>query len=201
MLKAEEISKVISQEIQNFDNKMEVSEVGTVLSVGDGVARVYGLEQAQAGEIVEFENGAKGLILNLEEGSVGIAIMSNSVEIREGFSVKRTYRIADVHVGDELLGRVLNGLGDPLDGKGPITTSNIRRIESKAPGLIAREPVSEPLQTGLKAIDAMVPIGRGQRELIIGDRQTGKTAIAIDAKINKKDSKVKFFYVTICQKK
>jgi len=186
MLKAEEISKVIRQEIQNFDSKMEVSEIGTVLSVGDGVARVYGLKQAQAGEIVEFENGAKGLILNLEEGSVGIAIMNDSTDIREGFSVKRTYRIADVAVGNELLGRVLNGLGDPLDGKGPISTSNTRKIESKAPGLIAREPVSEPLQTGLKAIDAMVPIGRGQRELIIGDRQTGKTAIAIDTIINQK---------------
>lgn len=200
MLKAEEISKVISQEIQNFDSKMEVSEIGTVLSVGDGVARVYGLKQAQAGEIVEFENGAKGLILNLEEGSVGIAIMDNSTDIREGFSVKRTYRIADVAVGNELLGRVLNGLGDPLDGKGPIATSNTRKIESKAPGLIAREPVSEPLQTGLKAIDAMVPIGRGQRELIIGDRQTGKTAIAIDTIINQKNSNVKCVYVTIGQK-
>lgn len=200
MLKAEEISKIISQQIQNFDSKMEVSEVGTVLSVGDGVARIYGLENAQSGELVEFSNNVKGLILNLEEGNVGVAIMGSDTGIKEGDTVKRTHRIADVAVGDGTLGRVLNGLGDPIDNQGPIISSEKRRIETKAPGLIAREPVSEPLQTGIIAIDAMVPIGRGQRELIIGDKQTGKTAIAIDAIINQKNTGVKCIYVGIGQK-
>merc|ERR1712072_86809 len=147
---------------------------------------VYGLDKVKAGELVVFENGSKGLVLNLEEGSVGIAIMSSDTDIKEGYSVKRTCCIADVKVGDCLLGRVLDGLGVPLDGKGSIDSNIVRKIETKAPGLIAREPVSEPLQTGIRAIDAMIPIGRGQRELIIGDRQTGKTAIAIDTIINQK---------------
>jgi len=200
MLKAEEISKIISQQIQNFDSKMEVSEVGTVLSVGDGVARIYGLENAQSGELVEFDNNIKGLILNLEEGNVGVAIMGSDISIKEGDSVKRTHRIADVLVGDKTLGRVLNGLGEPIDNLGPVKSSETRRIETKAPGLIARKPVHEPLQIGLIAIDAMVPIGRGQRELIIGDRQTGKTAVAIDAIINQKNTGVKCIYVGIGQK-
>lgn len=200
MLKAEEISKIISQQIQNFNNKIQILETGSVLSVGDGVARIYGLQNAKAGELVEFENGAKGLILNLEEGSVGVAIMDSENEIKEGFSVKRTKRIADVYVGDALLGRVLNGLGFPIDGKGPVDSNITRQIEKKAPGLISREPVYEPLQTGLKAIDTMIPIGRGQRELIIGDRQIGKTAIGIDTIINQKNSNIKCIYVAVGQK-
>jgi F-type H+-transporting ATPase subunit alpha len=200
MLRSEEISSIISSQIKNFNTKIEVSELGTVLSVGDGIARIYGLDKVQAGELVEFENGSKGLILNLEEHSVGVAIMSDENNIKEGFSVKRTYHIADVRVGDELLGRVLNGLGMPIDNKAPISSTLLNKIDSKAPGLIAREPVFEPLQTGLKAIDTMIPIGRGQRELIIGDRQIGKTAIAIDTIINQKGKDVKCIYVAIGQK-
>jgi F-type H+-transporting ATPase subunit alpha len=200
MLRAEEISSIICNQIKNFNTKIEVSEVGTVLSIGDGIARIYGLEKAQAGELVEFENGSKGLILNLEENSVGVAVMNDENKIKEGCVVKRTCHIADVNVGDELLGRVVNGIGVPLDGKGSVNSSILRKIEDKAPGLISREPVFEPLQTGLKAIDAMIPIGRGQRELIIGDRQIGKTAIAVDTIINQKDNNVKCIYVAIGQK-
>lgn len=199
-LRAEEISTIIREQIHDFDLKTEIAETGTVLSVGDGVARVYGLQRAQSGELVEFADGTQALVLNLNEDSVGLAIMGSGENIREGDIVKRTKRIADVEVGDALLGRVLDGLGKPIDGKGPVNGSERRRIESKAPGIIAREGVKEPLQTGITAIDAMIPIGRGQRELIIGDRQTGKTAIAIDAIINQKTSGVKCIYVAIGQK-
>ena len=199
-LRAEEISRIIRKQIQDFDQKTEVMETGSVLTVGDGVARLYGLERAQAGELVEFQNGSKGLVLNLDADSVGVAIMGRDTDIREGDSVKRTGRIADVGVGNGVLGRVLDGLGQPIDGKGPIAGDERRLIETKAPGIIAREPVGEPMQTGLTAIDAMIPIGRGQRELIIGDRQTGKTAVAIDAILNQKHTGVKCVYVAIGQK-
>ncbi len=199
-LRAEEISRIIKKQIQDFAQKTEVQETGSVLAVGDGVARVYGLEKVQAGELVEFSTGVEGLVLNLEEDSVGIAVMGSDQGIREGDSVKRTGRIADVGVGNNCLGRVVDGLGSPIDGKGPIEAAERRVIESKAPGIIARKPVHEPLQTGITAIDAMIPIGRGQRELIIGDRQTGKTAVAIDTIINQKNSGVKCVYVAIGQK-
>lgn len=199
-LRAEEISRIIRKQIQDFDQKTEVSETGSVLSVGDGVARIYGLEKVQSGELVDFANGVQGLVLNLDEDSVGVSIMGSDRDIREGDTVKRTGRIADVGVGDACLGRVLDGLGQPIDGKGPIEAAERRVIETKAPGIIAREPVSEPMQTGLKAIDAMIPIGRGQRELIIGDRQTGKTAVAIDTIINQRETGVKCIYVAIGQK-
>ena len=199
-LRAEEISRIIKGQIQSFDQKTEVQETGSVLAVGDGVARIFGLEKAQAGELVEFSNGVKGLVLNLNEDSVGVAVMGDDTGIREGDSIKRTGRIADVSVGDEVLGRVLNGLGEPIDGKGALTSKERRVIESKAPGIIARKSVHEPLQTGLMAIDAMIPVGRGQRELIIGDRQTGKTAVATDTIINQKGLGVKCIYVAIGQK-
>ncbi|MBL92584.1 MAG: F0F1 ATP synthase subunit alpha [Myxococcales bacterium] len=199
-LRAEEISRIIKSQIKDYEARTEVAETGTVLSLGDGVARVYGLEKAQAGELVEFADGTQGLVLNLEEDNVGVCIMGSDVGIREGDNVRRTGRIADVKVGDGVLGRVLDGLGNPIDGQGPIQSEESRRIETKAPGIIAREPVGEPMQTGLKAIDAMVPIGRGQRELIIGDRQTGKTAVAIDAIINQKNTGVRCIYVAIGQK-
>jgi F-type H+-transporting ATPase subunit alpha len=199
-LRAEEISRIIKGQIQNFDQKTEVQETGSVLSVGDGVASVFGLEKVQAGELVEFTNGVQGLVLNLNEDSCGVAIMGEDAGIREGDSLKRTGRIADVAVGDAVLGRVLNGLGIPVDGKGEIKSTERRVIETKAPGIIARKPVHEPLQTGLMAVDAMIPIGRGQRELIIGDRQTGKTAVAIDTIINQKGLGVKCIYVAIGQK-
>lgn len=199
-LRAEEISDIIRDEIKDFDSRTRAVEVGIVLTVGDGVARVYGLEHAQAGELVEFSHGVKGLVLNLEEDNVGVAIMGSDSGIKEGSAVTRTGRIADVAVGNGLLGRVVNGLGEPIDGQGAIKSTETRRIETKAPGIIAREPVTEPLQTGTKAIDAMIPIGRGQRELIIGDRQTGKTAIAIDTIINQRHTGVKCVYVAIGQK-
>jgi F-type H+/Na+-transporting ATPase subunit alpha len=202
-LRAEEISRIIRGQIQGFEQKTEVQETGSVLSVGDGVARIFGLEKAQAGELVEFTTSAgtvKGLVLNLNEDSVGVAVMGDDQGIREGDTVKRTGRIADVGVGDAVLGRVLNGLGEPIDGKGPAAGTERRLIETKAPGIIARKSVHEPLQTGLMAIDAMIPVGRGQRELIIGDRQTGKTAVAIDTIINQKGLGVKCIYVAIGQK-
>ena len=199
-LRAEEISRVLKEQIQNYDTRTQIAETGSVLKVGDGVCRAYGLERAQAGELVEFPNGVKGLILNLDEDSVGIAIMGLDTDIREGDRIKRTGRIADVAVGDAVLGRVLNGLGEPIDDRGPVQATERRLIETKAPGIIAREPVSEPMQTGIKAIDAMIPIGRGQRELIIGDRQTGKTAIAVDTILNQKNTGVKCIYVAIGQK-
>ncbi len=208
-IKAAEISSVIKDQIANFETKADVAEVGTVLSVGDGIARVYGLDQVQAGEMVEFPGGIKGMALNLEMDNVGVSIFGDDTGIKEGDTVKRTGEIVDVPVGKELLGRVVDGLGNPIDGKGPIKSSNRRRIELKAPGIIPRQSVSEPMQTGIKALDALVPIGRGQRELIIGDRQTGKTAVAIDTILNQKtvnqssNEKEKLYciYVAIGQKR
>ena len=199
-LRAEEISNIIKQQIAGYDKAVDVTETGTVLTVGDGIARVYGLESAMAGELVELHGGVMGMVLNLEEDNVGIAIFGSDTGIREGQSVKRTGRIVEVPVGEALVGRVVNALGQPIDGKGPIDTKHTRRVELKAPGIIGRQPVKEPLQTGVKAIDAMIPIGRGQRELIIGDRQTGKTAVAIDTIINQKGQNMFCFYVAIGQK-
>jgi len=199
-IRADEISRILKDEIREFGKKVEVAEVGTVLQVGDGIARVHGLTEAMAGELVEFPNGVRGLVLNLEEDNVGIAVMGPYEGIREGDQVKRTGRIAEVPVGKALLGRVVNGLGEPIDGRGPIESDTYRKIEVKAPGVIARKSVKEPLQTGIKAIDAMIPIGRGQRELIIGDRQTGKTTIAVDTILNQKGLGVYCIYVAIGQK-
>jgi F-type H+-transporting ATPase subunit alpha len=199
-LRAEEISRIIQKQIASYDKTVEVMETGTVLTVGDGIARVYGLDGAMAGELVEFPGQLMGMVLNLDADSVGIALMGHDREIREGDTVKRTGRIFDVPVGDAMIGRVVNALGAPIDGKGPIETKEKRRVEIKAPGIMARQSVGEPLQTGIKAIDAMIPIGRGQRELIIGDRQTGKTAVAVDTIINQKGGDVFCVYVAIGQK-
>jgi F-type H+-transporting ATPase subunit alpha len=199
-IRAEEVSKIIKQQIESFEKKVEVSETGVVLSVGDGIAKVYGLDKCMAGELLEFPGPLYGMALNLEEDNVGIAIFGEDRHIKEGDTVKRTGRIAEVPVGEAVIGRVINPLGQPIDGKGPIQAKEYRRIEIKAPGIIARQPVKEPLQTGIKAIDSMIPIGRGQRELIIGDRQTGKTAIALDTIINQKGQGVFCFYVAIGQK-
>jgi F-type H+-transporting ATPase subunit alpha len=199
-LSADEISSIIKKQIQNFDRAAMVSETGTVLSTGDGIARVYGLESVMAGELVEFAGGLFGLTLNLEQDNVGVALLGDASGVKEGDVVKRTGRIADVPVGEAVIGRVVNALGQPVDGKGAIDTPHRRRIEVKAPGIIGRQPVKESLQTGIKAIDSMIPIGRGQRELIIGDRQTGKTAIAVDTIINQKHSGVICIYVAIGQK-
>jgi F-type H+/Na+-transporting ATPase subunit alpha len=199
-LSADEISQIIKQQIQNFDRGAQVAETGTVISTGDGIARVHGLQGAMAGELVAFEGDIFGLVLNLERDNVGVVVLGAATGIKEGSPVKRTQRIAEVPVGEALLGRVVNALGQPVDGKGPIESKEGRRIEVKAPGIIGRQPVKEPMQTGIKAIDAMIPIGRGQRELIIGDRQTGKTAIAIDTIINQKTTGVKCVYVAIGQK-
>jgi F-type H+-transporting ATPase subunit alpha len=199
-MKPGEITDILKREIKEFGRAVEVAETGTVLSVGDGIARVYGLDQAMAGELVMFPGDLQGMVLNLEEDNVGVALMGESSHIREGDLVKRTGRIIEVPVGMGLLGRVVDALGNPIDGKGPIQATERRRVELKAPGIVARQSVNEPLQTGLKAIDAMTPIGRGQRELIIGDRQTGKTAIAIDTIINQKTSGVFCIYVAIGQK-
>src|SRR5213083_1312210 len=185
-IRAAEISRVIRDQIANFSAEAEVSEVGTVLSVGDGIARIYGLDNVQAGEMVEFDGGIKGMALNLEADNVGVVIFGSDSTISEGDTVRRTGTIVDVPVGKGLLGRVVDGLGNPIDGKGPIVAEKRMRVEVKAPGIIPRQSVHEPVQTGLKAIDALVPIGRGQRELIIGDRQTGKTAVAIDTILNQK---------------
>ena len=208
-IRAAEISSVIKDQIANFETKADVAEVGTVLSVGDGIARVYGLDKVQAGEMVEFPGGIKGMALNLEMDNVGISIFGNDTGIKEGDTVKRTGEIVDVSVGKELLGRVVDGLGNPIDGKGTINAKEKRRIELKAPGIIPRQSVFEPMQTGIKALDALVPIGRGQRELIIGDRQTGKTAVAIDTILNQKSvnqsknekDKLYCIYVAIGQKR
>jgi F-type H+-transporting ATPase subunit alpha len=196
-----EISRIIKEQIENYDKAVEVQEVGTVISTGDGIARVYGLDKVAAGELLEFPHGIYGIALNLEEDNVGTALFGETHLIKEGDTVKRTGRIAEVPVGKALVGRVVNALGEPIDGRGPIDTKDRRRIEIKAPGIVARQPVKEPLQTGLKAIDAMIPIGRGQRELIIGDRQTGKTAVAIDTIINQKGGNVTCIYVAIGQKR
>ncbi|MFK4304115.1 MULTISPECIES: F0F1 ATP synthase subunit alpha [unclassified Paenibacillus] len=199
-IKPEEISSLIKSQIEQYKNDIEVVEVGTVVEVGDGIARVYGLEKVMSGELVEFENGVLGLALNVEESNVGVVILGQFSDIREGGQVKRTGQIMQVPVGEALIGRVVNPLGQPVDGKGPIATTEFRPVESQAPGVMARKSVHEPMQTGIKAIDAMVPIGRGQRELIIGDRQTGKTSIAIDAILNQKGSGMKCIYVAIGQK-
>ncbi|HXI56478.1 MAG TPA: F0F1 ATP synthase subunit alpha [Polyangia bacterium] len=199
-IRAEEISQIIRKEIEGFDQKVAVMETGTVLEAGDGIARVYGLEAAMAGELLDFGHNVVGLVLNLEEDNVGVALLGNFEEVREGDTVKRTGKIAQVGVGDALIGRVVNALGVPIDGKGPIAAKESRKIEVKAPGIIARKGVHEPMQTGIKAIDSMIPIGRGQRELIIGDRQTGKTAVGIDAIINQRGQNMKCFYVAIGQK-
>lgn len=200
-IRAEEISEIIKQQIQDYDKKVEVSETGTVISVGDGIARLHGLENAMAGELLQFPGGIMGMVLNLEADNVGAAILGEDVHIKEGDTVKRTNRIVQVPVGQAMLGRVVDSLGQAIDGKGPIESKDFRVVEVVAPGIIKREPVKEPLQTGIKAIDSMIPIGRGQRELIIGDRQTGKTAIAIDTIINQKESNVKCIYVAIGQKR
>ena len=200
-IRAEEISDIIKQQIQDYDKKVEVSETGTVISVGDGIARLHGLENAMAGELLEFPGNIMGMVLNLEADNVGAAILGEDVHIKEGDTVKRTNRIVQVPVGRAMLGRVVDAIGQPVDGKGPIETDEFRVVEIVAPGIIKREPVKEPLQTGLKAIDSMIPIGRGQRELIIGDRQTGKTAIAVDTIINQKDGDVMCIYVAVGQKR
>ncbi len=199
-IKVEEISELIKQQIADFEKKVDVSEVGSVLSVGDGIARIYGLENVMATELLEFPNNVFGMALNLEEDVVGSVLFGEDSLIHEGDVVKRTGRIMEVPVGEATLGRVVNAIGLPIDGKGPINTSETRKVDIVAPGIVDRQPVGEPLQTGLKAIDAMIPIGRGQRELIIGDRQTGKTAIAIDAIINQKGQDVYCIYVAVGQK-
>ncbi|MBX7540152.1 F0F1 ATP synthase subunit alpha [Qipengyuania sphaerica] len=208
-IRAAEISKVIKDQIANFGSEAEVSEVGSVLSVGDGIARIHGLDKVQAGEMIEFSNGTQGMALNLEADNVGAVIFGADTDIAEGDTVKRTGTIVDVPVGKGLLGRVVDALGNPIDGKGPIESTERRRVEVKAPGIIPRESVSEPVQSGLKAIDALVPVGRGQRELIIGDRQTGKSAVAIDTFINQKEAnagddegkKLYCVYVAVGQKR
>ncbi len=200
-LRPEEISSIIQEQIKRYENKLEVKDVGTVIQVGDGIARIHGLEKCMAGELLEFPGNVYGMALNLEEDNVGCVLLGSDENIKEGDIVKRTQRIVEVPVGDALLGRVVNALGQPIDGKGAIQTTKYREIEKVAPGIIKRKSVHEPLQTGIKAIDSMIPIGRGQRELIIGDRQTGKTAIAIDTIINQKNTDVICIYVAIGQKK
>jgi len=200
-IKADEITKIIREEIEEYRAGVEISEIGSVISVGDGIARVYGLEKAMAGELLEFPHGVMGLALNLEETQVGVVLLGDYTEIREGDQVKRTRRIMEVPVGEALVGRVVNALAQPIDGKGPILTDERVSIERLAPGVVDRQPVKEPLQTGIKAIDSMIPIGRGQRELIIGDRQTGKTAVALDTIINQKGQNVICVYVAIGQKR
>ena len=200
-LKAEEISQIIKEQIKDYDKKVELSETGVVLSVGDGIARVYGLDKVMAMELVEFPGGIYGLVLNLEEDNVGVAIMGDDFGIKEGDMVKRTGRIAEVPVGEAVLGRVVSAVGEPIDGKGPIDAKETRRVEMVAPGVIARKGVHEPMYTGAKAVDAMTPVGRGQRELVIGDRQIGKTALVVDAIINQKNTDVYCIYVACGQKK
>ena len=199
-IRAEEITEILKSQIKGYETSVDVAETGVVLSVGDGIARVHGLENAMAGELLEFPEDVRGMVLNLEEDNVGIALLGEDQLIKEGDVVRRTGRIVEVPVGDAMVGRVVNSLGQPIDGRGPIETKEFRRIEIKAPGIVQRQPVKEPLQTGLKAIDSMIPIGRGQRELIIGDRQTGKTAVALDTIINQKGTGVICVYVAIGQK-
>jgi F-type H+-transporting ATPase subunit alpha len=200
-IRAAEISDILRQQLEDYGKSLEVRETGTVLSTGDGIARIYGLERAAVGELLEFPNNIYGMVLNLDEDNVGAALFGEAHEVGEGNEVKRTGRIAEVPVGPELRGRVVNALGQPIDGKGEITSGQNRRIELKAPGIVQRQPVTEPMQTGLKAIDALIPIGRGQRELIIGDRQTGKTAVAIDTILNQKGGDVTCIYVAVGQKR
>ena len=199
-LRPEEISAVIKEQIKNYKNRLEISDFGTVIQVGDGIARVYGLENCMAGELLEFTGNTYGMALNLEEDNVGAVILGSDRDIREGDIVKPMGRVVEVPVGENMLGRVVNALGQPIDGKGTIVTKESRPIECAAPGVLQRKSVNQPLQTGIKAIDSMIPIGRGQRELIIGDRQTGKTAIAIDTILNQKDEDVICIYVAIGQK-
>lgn len=199
-IRPSEVSEIIRSQIRDYEKRVDVAEVGTVLSVGDGVARIYGLDQAMAGELVEFSSGVNGLVMNLESDNVAIAVMGDDTKICEGDKVRRTKRIAEVPVGKELCGRVVDALARPIDGRGEIKSKEMRRIEIKAPGIVERQSVHEPLQTGIKAVDAMTPIGRGQRELIIGDRQTGKTAVAVDTIINQKGEDVICIYVAIGQK-
>ncbi len=200
-LRAEEISEIIKKQISEYGKEVEVSETGTIISIGDGIARIHGLSGAMAGELLEFPGGVSGMVLNLEEDNVGAAILGEFAEIKEGDVVKRTGRITEVPVGDALVGRVVNAIGQPIDGKGPISTNTFSKVEIKAPGIVSRKSVHQPMATGLKAIDSMVPIGRGQRELIIGDRQTGKTAVAVDTIINQKGGDVICIYVAIGQKR
>ncbi len=200
-IRAEEISEIIKKQIKEYGKEVEVSETGTIISIGDGIARIHGLAGAMAGELLEFPGGVTGMVLNLEEDNVGVAILGEFSDIKEGDTVKRTGRITEVPVGDALIGRVVNAIGQPIDGKGAINTSSYSKVEIKAPGIVDRKSVHQPMATGLKAIDSMVPIGRGQRELIIGDRQTGKTAVAIDTIINQKGGDVICIYVAIGQKR
>src|SRR5512136_794942 len=200
-IRAEEISEIIRKQIKGYGKEVEVAETGTIISIGDGIARIYGLDKAMAGELLEFPGGVSGMVLNLEEDNVGAAILGDFEDIKEGDTVKRTGRIVEVPVGEALIGRVVNAIGQPIDGKGPINTDKYGKVEVKAPGIVKRKSVHQPMQTGLKAIDAMVPIGRGQRELIIGDRQTGKTAVAIDTIINQKGGDLICIYVAIGQKR
>jgi F-type H+-transporting ATPase subunit alpha len=199
-IRPEEITGIIKDRIANFESRLQMNEIGTVLTIGDGVARVFGLKNVLAGELVEFDGGVKGMVLNLEANNVGIVVLGNDEAIKEGSTVKRTEKIVSVPVGDALLGRVVNAIGEPIDGQGEIKSTEFRNVEIKAPGIIARKSVHEPMQTGIKAIDAMIPIGRGQRELIIGDRKTGKTAVAVDTIINQKGKGVVCVYVAIGQK-
>ena len=200
-IRAEEIGRILKNQIENYGKDLEVSESGKVVAVGDGVAKVYGLKNAMAGELVEFSSGVSGMVLNLESETVGVVVLGQDRDIKEGDSIKRTGKIIQVPVGEALLGRVVDVLGNPIDGQGPIESKEFRHVETKAPGIVKRQPVEQPLQTGIKAIDSMIPIGRGQRELIIGDRQTGKTAIAVDTIINQATEDVQCFYVAIGQKK
>jgi F-type H+/Na+-transporting ATPase subunit alpha len=200
-IRAEEISEIIKKQIKGYGKEVEVAETGTIISIGDGIARIYGLDKAMAGELLEFPGGVTGMVMNLEEDNVGAAILGDFEDIKEGDTVKRTGRITEVPVGEALIGRVVNAIGEPIDGKGPINTKTFSKVEVKAPGIVKRKSVHQPMATGLKAIDAMVPIGRGQRELIIGDRQTGKTAVAMDTIINQKGGDVVCIYVAIGQKR
>src|SRR5512132_1440019 len=200
-IRADEITTILRQEIENYERAVDVSEIGSVISVGDGIARIHGLEKVMAGELIEFPHGVSGLAMNLEEDQVGAVLLGDFTEIKEGDEVRRTRRIMSVPVGEALIGRVVNALGQPIDGKGPVNTSQYNPIERLAPGVVDRQPVKQPMQTGIKAVDAMIPIGRGQRELIIGDRQTGKTAIALDAIINQKGGDMICIYVAIGQKR
>ena len=200
-IRADEITNILRQEIENYERAIDVSEVGSVISVGDGIARIHGLDKVMAGELVEFPHHVSGIAMNLEEDQVGSVLLGDFTELKEGDEVKRTGRIMSVPVGDALIGRVVNALGEPIDGKGAIQTTEFNPVERLAPGVVARQPVKEPMQTGIKAIDAMIPIGRGQRELIIGDRQTGKTALALDAIINQKGGDMICIYVAIGQKR
>ena len=200
-IRADEITTILRQEIENYERAIDVSEVGSVISVGDGIARIHGLEKVMAGELIEFPHDVSGIAMNLEEDQVGAVLLGDYTQIKEGDPVKRTKRIMSVPVGEALIGRVVNALGEPIDGKGPIAQTQFNAIERLAPGVVFRQPVKEPMMTGIKAVDAMIPIGRGQRELIIGDRQTGKTASALDTIINQKGGDVICIYVAVGQKR